>query len=680
MKSSTRYTWLTLLLIFLFIGHLVAQLSDRDKLILQISKETNDTSRIKLLIRFGMVYAVNDSEQDRCFQKVHDLSMKKKFGYGLVFGKYYEAQLLLRHGKVDEAIEKYKRCIDALDSMQIVESIISPLSEVRILYNSEGKQVEKFQYYADKIAFYKIHGPKVNIATCLHAIGGYYSFFSNYDKAIEYFLRAREIYKSFDPFGYANEDQSIGTMYLEWGNLDKAELFFKSALDEQASDKFICYQNLGDIYLLRHDYRRALYNYFEGKKYCVGRQSQFEAINLVGCASGYLGLNSVDSARSYLEKAEKIRNNEHLGIDFSHGEFELDFTLYKYYLATRRDKQAEKSLERALKEARISKYLHLILKYTNELYSFRLKQGDSLQALRYLVQYHSIQDSINIMNTKARIATFEIEQQQQEKENEIVQLQAQKTTQRHYYLFAGALLLLTVIAIISIIIYKRKRDKEQLTTNFKKQLAQAETKALRAQMNPHFIFNCLNSINSFVIDQKHEIASEYLIKFSKLIRLILDNSRSETISIEKELETLKLYVLLESARFDNKFKCIYHIAENVNTNSIMIPPMLLQPFVENAIWHGLMQKEGEGTITVEIKKENEEFLNISIIDDGIGREKAAELKSKSATHKSHGLKVTSQRIEMMNKLNSSGAKVNIIDLKDEQGNVRGTKVELIIPF
>ena len=265
-------------------------------------------------------------------------------------------------------------------------------------------------------------------------------------------------------------------------------------------------------------------------------------------------------------------------------------------------------------------------------------------------------------------------------ENEIEQLQTQKTTQRNYYLIGGALLMLIVIGIISRLRYKRKRDKEQLQTEFKKQLAQAETKALRAQMNPHFIFNSLNSINSFVMDQKHEIASDYLIKFSKLIRLILDNSRSETISIEKELETLKLYVILESARFDNKFKCIYTIAEDVNTNSIMIPPMLLQPFVENAIWHGLMQKEGEGTITIEIKKEDEEFLNISITDDGIGREKAAELKSKSATHKSHGLKVTSQRIEMMNKLNSTGAQVHIFDLKDEKGIATGTKVELIIPY
>jgi LytS/YehU family sensor histidine kinase len=225
-----------------------------------------------------------------------------------------------------------------------------------------------------------------------------------------------------------------------------------------------------------------------------------------------------------------------------------------------------------------------------------------------------------------------------------------------------------------------QREEQHLKIEFKKQLAQAETKALRAQMNPHFIFNSLNSINSFIIDGKQEIASDYLINFSKLIRLILDNSRSETISLEKELEALKLYILLEAARFDNKFKCVYRIAENLDPSMIMIPPMLLQPFIENAIWHGLMHKETEGTITLEIKNENEEFLNISIIDDGIGREKAAELKSKSVTHKSHGLKVTSQRIEMMNKLNSTGAHVNIIDLKDQQGHASGTRVELIIPF
>ncbi|MEI6155425.1 MAG: histidine kinase, partial [Deltaproteobacteria bacterium] len=165
-------------------------------------------------------------------------------------------------------------------------------------------------------------------------------------------------------------------------------------------------------------------------------------------------------------------------------------------------------------------------------------------------------------------------------------------------LIAGVFLVLIVTGMISRSRYKRRRDKEQLTTEFSKQLAQAETKALRAQMNPHFIFNCLNSINSLVLEHKHELASEYLIKFSKLMRLILDNSRCETISIERELDALKLYFMLESARFDNKFNTIYQIQEGINCSAVLIPPMLLQPFVENAIWHGLLQKETSGTITI----------------------------------------------------------------------------------
>jgi len=678
MRISARNCLLSILLLLLFKGNSFTQFSDIDKLRLQISKETNDTSKIKLLVYLGINYYPNDPEQDRCFKEANDLSKKKNYRYGLVVGQYYEGLQLWRKGNYDEAIFKCKRCIETLDSMHLQSSPL--LLNIRILFNLAGKQEEKLRFYSERATYYKRHGPIENLAACYHAIAGCYNFLSDFDKAIEYYLRTADLYKSFDSAGYVNEMQVIGSEYLLWGNLDKAEIYLKSALTELVRTKnaFYCYHQLGDLSLARHDYKLALKYYFKGKQYAT--VPAFQAINLVNCAMVYLKMDAWDSARFYLDRSENIRKKEKLGLVHTHGIIEIDYGFYKYYSAINNDHRARKYLETALNQASQEKYFPLILKYANELHSFLLKKDDSLQALRYLVQYHTLQDSLNKMNTQARIASFEIEQQQLAREKEIEHLQIQKTSQRNYYLIGGVILLLIVIAVLSRLRYKRKRDKEQLTTEFKKQLAEAETKALRAQMNPHFIFNSLNSINSFVMDQKHEIASDYLIKFSKLIRLILDNSRSETISIEKELETLRLYVLLEAARFDHKFKCVYHVAEDVDTNSIKIPPMLLQPFVENAIWHGLMQKEGEGTITVEIKKVDEEFLNISITDDGIGREKAAELKSKSATHKSHGLKVTSQRIEMMNKLNSTGAQVHIFDLKDELGNAMGTKVELIIPF
>ena len=332
-----------------------------------------------------------------------------------------------------------------------------------------------------------------------------------------------------------------------------------------------------------------------------------------------------------------------------------------------------------MNEATESDYLPIILKYSHELYSFLLDQGDSLQSLRYLIRYQSIQDSLNAINTKTSIVNFESDNQALQREKDIELLEIQKTTQRTYYLIGMAFLVMIILGALSRFRYIRRTEKEKLTASFKNQLAQVEAKALRAQMNPHFIFNCLNSINSFIIEKEHDRASEYLIKFSRLIRQILENSSSETIPIEKELEALKLYTDLESARFDNKFKCEHHIDKSVNIQDIMIPPMLLQPFIENAIWHGLMHKKTTGTIKLIIKNSGPRFLKISIIDDGIGRDKASELNSKSGTHKSYGIDITSHRIEMMNKLYSTGTRLNIIDMKDDEGNATGTRVDLTIP-
>jgi tetratricopeptide (TPR) repeat protein len=681
MKTFTRNKWLIIILVLLFSGNTFAQLSISDSTLLQISKETNDTVKIKLMLRYVMFFA---SSQDfkKWYPEIHALSLKSNYRHGLMFDRFYESTLLSDIGKYDEAIIKCISCIDGLDSLGVIQTAGYPLDRIGSLFGLAGRQVEKFRYYTDKTVYYKTHGPIENVANCYHNMGGYYEHFADYDKAIGYYIRARDMYNTFDPWGAQNNGENIGEMYMKWGNLEKAEEYLTASLqnlirwNELANTN--CNDLIGDIYFMRQEYSKALEYYYEEKKHC--KVPTFQASNMIRIAAVHLQLGSVDSARYYLEGAEKIRQKEKSGVFFANNFLDIDYYFYRYYIKTGDEKLAIKCLETALQQAQSAKSIPLILKYTEEFYTHLLQKGDSIHALRYLAQYQAIQDSLNIVSTQARIASYEIEQQAKAKENEIERLQTQKTTQRNYYLVGGAFLLLIVAGVISRIRYKRKRDKEQLTTEFKKQLAKAETIALRAQMNPHFIFNCLNSINSYVIDQKHETASDYLIKFSKLIRLILDNSRSETISLDKELETLKLYVLLESSRFDNKFACVYTIAEDVNTSAIMIPPMLLQPFVENAIWHGLMQKEGQGTIIIDIKKADEEFLNISIIDDGIGREKAAELKSKTATHKSHGLKVTSQRIDMMNKLNSTGAQVHIYDLKDDQGNATGTKVELIIPI
>ena len=233
-----------------------------------------------------------------------------------------------------------------------------------------------------------------------------------------------------------------------------------------------------------------------------------------------------------------------------------------------------------------------------------------------------------------------------------------------------------------------KKIKEQqliieasLVSEFNKKIAEMEMSVLRAQMNPHFLFNCLNSIKLYMVQNDARTAASYLTKFSRLIRLILNNSKSKEVKLSHELEALKLYIEMEQFRFRNKFDFQIIIDKVIGAEFIDIPPMILQPFVENAIWHGLMHKEnGKGLLKIEVKKldNNIQFV---IQDNGIGREKAAAIKPKSRKdHKSFGIQITKDRIAFTNQFYNINATLQIIDLKDEDGNARGTKVVILLPI
>ncbi len=227
---------------------------------------------------------------------------------------------------------------------------------------------------------------------------------------------------------------------------------------------------------------------------------------------------------------------------------------------------------------------------------------------------------------------------------------------------------------------REEQKLQQIETAFEQKIAETEMTALRAQMNPHFIFNCLNSIKLYTLENDSQTASEYLTIFSQLIRLVLENSRSEKVTLQKELETLRLYIQLEAMRFKDKVKYQVNVAPEIDQQYIDIPPLLLQPYVENAIWHGLMHKKEGGNIVIDVTLPTEHCLQIEITDDGIGRVLAAAYKSKSATRqKSFGLKMTSERIDIINQVYNIKADVQITDLKDGMNNAAGTKVIIKIP-
>jgi LytS/YehU family sensor histidine kinase len=225
---------------------------------------------------------------------------------------------------------------------------------------------------------------------------------------------------------------------------------------------------------------------------------------------------------------------------------------------------------------------------------------------------------------------------------------------------------------------------EKTKAEFEQHASQLEMQALRAQMNPHFIFNSLNSINRFILQNNKAEASEYLTKFSKLVRLILQNSQESLITLENELESLKLYLDLEALRCEHRFDFKISFRDELEPDVLQVPPLIIQPYAENAIWHGLMHlpdpigKEEKGHLNIDIEQKHDELL-LKITDNGIGRKKAAELKSKStSTHKSMGIEITESRIAMM-QLNGTTKSVEIKDLVYADGSAAGTEVTIKIP-
>jgi LytS/YehU family sensor histidine kinase len=224
-----------------------------------------------------------------------------------------------------------------------------------------------------------------------------------------------------------------------------------------------------------------------------------------------------------------------------------------------------------------------------------------------------------------------------------------------------------------------RSHKEKQLADLANKAMELEMKALRAQMNPHFIFNSLNSINRFILQNNKAQASEYLTKFSRLVRLTLQNSQAALISLESELEALQLYLELESVRFEQRFEFAVHVDKEIDEVMLKVPPLIIQPFAENAIWHGLMHKEEKGHLTIDVY-EKDDALYYKITDDGIGREKAAELKSRSAnTHRSMGMQITADRITLLQQQKFIDSSIQITDLVLPDGTAGGTEVVLKLP-
>ena len=248
-------------------------------------------------------------------------------------------------------------------------------------------------------------------------------------------------------------------------------------------------------------------------------------------------------------------------------------------------------------------------------------------------------------------------------------------------LTALVLIILSFIVVVYILNIRAIRRTARLKSEYDKRIAGVEMAALRAQMNPHFMFNSLNAIKTYILKERTKEASLYLTKFSQLMRAVLRNSKQPLVSLEEELHALNLYIELEMLRFDDGFELVWHVDKVLQPGIVAVPPLLIQPYVENAIRHGLLPKEGDDKrLEIRIDKNAEGQVVIAVIDNGVGREASSKKqKLKDSKNKSLGMSITSDRIDLIQQTLGITAHVRIIDLH-EGGASSGTRVELTLPY
>lgn len=324
-------------------------------------------------------------------------------------------------------------------------------------------------------------------------------------------------------------------------------------------------------------------------------------------------------------------------------------------------------------KARVYETLHRIFRET----------GDFSQALHYYVLSENYQNSLNTERVTRTMAEMDAKYQTDKKNQQITLLQKNNRIQELQLLAARRLRLFYILGVsvlmvlFGIFYYYRRALQQRKLERMKNEL---ETKALRAQMKPHFIFNCLNAIQELIVTKDYSRSSQYLAEFSRLLRMVLHMADRNFITLQQEVELCRLYISLESLRLKNSFSYSITIDEKMDAEVILFPTLLAQPFIENAIWHGLSHKKGDKHLSVHFEEIGDR-VRCTIVDNGIGRVRSAEIKAAKigAEHfNSKGIKIAEQRISVLRTGLVKEASIKTEDLYDSTGKDAGTKVVIDI--
>ncbi len=394
----------------------------------------------------------------------------------------------------------------------------------------------------------------------------------------------------------------------------------------------------------------------------------------------YIKLNEYNLAIEALTESQNIleKNNDNASLIMTNKYFGSIYYELKQY------KKSSVYYKKAINLATdINKYNFPII-WLGAVKTF-IANNENQLAIETLNQYQHISDSAFSLQTANKIVEMETKYRTLEKENEIQRLNNEKTQQelklqaerKNRQLISIISLLIIIAGFATFIIYRLRQNQKQAKMAQNK--AEIENRLLRAQMNPHFMFNSLNSVQSYIAANKNDLAEEYLARFAMLTRMILNNSRHDYVPLADEHEILDNYLNLEKQRFNNMFNFSITIDQSIDPEQVNIPPMIIQPFVENAILHGIAPKKTDGNISITFMPgQNNKTIICQITDNGIGRQASAQI-NKGSKHKSMGMAVTTERLQLIKQQTGINVDINIIDMIDNNNQPCGTNVIINLP-
>jgi tetratricopeptide (TPR) repeat protein len=691
-----------LLGILLLPGMTFGQVNKTDSLTALLDKHPQqDTVRLNLLNKISRAYPMANATDGLIYAN-KAMILAKKLNAQSQLAKAY-----LNIGYIYTVVNDYKNAIPQLDTAINKYTRLKDKPHTALGYLYKSKNYYAVGNYSKAFEISKIAediaaatSNKLLLADCFNNSGLNLSYLADYTLAMKYYFRQLKLYEemNYSP-GIAKTLGNIGMIYYGLKKYPEAIMYTLKCLPilEKADNKLLvaaALNNVGGFYLEMGNYKQTIaYNQRALAINHIIKSRKGMANDLMDIGVSYFKLRQYRPAMDTLGQAialyDSLGAKNNLSIALGHlANLYVDLPEQELVRAgvrpANRLSTALKLQLRAVALAQQTKDLNNEADQWKSLSNIYELKNNYKQALTSYRTYFKLRDSISNDKKKQEISRLTIQYAYDKKEsalkiiNDRKQALAMLEISRQKFIrnaLIGIGLILMAAAWVVFVFYKRRKDalEKQIEADLRARIADTEMKALRLQLNPHFIFNSLNSIGNYISKHDKDTADLYLSKFARLMRLILENSEYEEISLVDDLLTLELYMQLEALRMDNKFSYEIKIDDDIDQENTLVPPMLLQPFIENSIWHGISPKKGDGKIEVTIH-EQDEMLIFTIADNGIGREKSGHIQEKRPKKNSMGLKVIQARINVINEVKQTNAGVQIIDAGE------GTTAVITIPY